>query len=94
MDAIVAEASVRLKHVGEVAYSIKKAAGPSFKQESIDFVKKHGPPKLGTAVSTSAGKLNAKFVIHAVAPRWKEYKSQMHNLKLHYQTVCSVLIKA
>jgi len=36
---------------------------------------KQGGCKVGEAVYTTAGKLNAKFIIHTVGPRWNNWKS-------------------
>ncbi|MEM1554707.1 MAG: macro domain-containing protein, partial [Thermoproteota archaeon] len=41
-------------------------------EESDRIVRERGPVKVGEAVYTSAGSLNAKYVIHAVGPRMGE----------------------
>lgn len=69
VDAIVNAANSYLKHGGGVAGAIVQAGGLIIQEESDDIVSKRGPIKVGEAVFTSAGKLNAKYIIHAVGPR-------------------------
>ncbi|MEM0202643.1 MAG: macro domain-containing protein [Archaeoglobaceae archaeon] len=61
VDAIVNAANTHLYMGGGVAGAIKKAGGKEIEEEAV----KKGPIKIGEAVVTSAGKLKAKFVIHA-----------------------------
>ncbi len=68
VDAIVNAANSRLKHGGGVAYAIVKKGGKIIQEESD----KIGYCKVGNAVITTAGKLKAKYVIHAVGPRYGE----------------------
>ncbi|MGB9896075.1 MAG: macro domain-containing protein, partial [Thermoproteota archaeon] len=69
VDAIVNAANSYLKHGGGVAGAIVRAGGSIIQKESDDIVMKRGPIKVGEAVFTSAGELNAKYVIHTVGPR-------------------------
>ncbi|MBO3770034.1 MAG: macro domain-containing protein [Candidatus Brockarchaeota archaeon] len=46
--------------------------GRIIQEESDRIVRERGPVKVGEAVYTSAGSLNAKYVIHAVGPRMGE----------------------
>ena len=64
-DAIVNAANSHLQHGGGVAGAILRKGGQIIQNESdkIGFV------PVGHAALTSAGKLKAKFVIHAVGPR-------------------------
>lgn len=68
VDAIVNAANSRLQHGGGVAGAIVKKGGQAIQDESdkIGFV------PVGNAGITTAGKLPAKFVIHAVGPRMGE----------------------
>lgn len=67
-DAIVNAANNYLKHGGGVAAAIVKKGGYIIQEESdrIGFV------PTGAAAITTAGRLKAKYVIHAVGPRWGE----------------------
>jgi len=68
VDVIVNAAGETLKMGGGVAGAILRAGGYKI-QEECD---KLAPIKAGEAVITTAGKLKAKYVIHAVGPRWGE----------------------
>jgi len=68
VDAIVNAANSYLQHGGGVAGAIVKKGGYIIQEESD----KIGFTPVGTAVITSAGKLPARFVIHAVGPRMGE----------------------
>ncbi len=68
VDAIVNAANSYLQHGGGVAAAIVRKGGQIIQEESnkIGFV------PVGSAAITGAGKLPAKFVIHAVGPRMGE----------------------
>lgn len=68
VDAIVNAANSFLQHGGGVAGAIVKKGGYIIQEESD----KIGFSPVGTAVITGAGKLPARFVIHAVGPRMGE----------------------
>jgi O-acetyl-ADP-ribose deacetylase (regulator of RNase III) len=68
VDAIVNAANSHLQHGGGVAGAIVRKGGQVIQEES----NKIGFTPVGTAVITCAGKLPAKFVIHAVGPRMGE----------------------
>jgi len=72
VDAIVNAANGHLAHGGGVAGIIARAAGPALQAESDSLVRSHGPFATGTAVTTTAGKLPFKGVIHAMGPRFGE----------------------
>jgi O-acetyl-ADP-ribose deacetylase (regulator of RNase III) len=61
VDAITNAANSRLIMGGGVAGAIKRIGGAIIEQEAI----KYAPIPIGKAVDTTAGKLKAKFVIHA-----------------------------
>ncbi|UCE39501.1 MAG: macro domain-containing protein [Thermoplasmata archaeon] len=60
-DAIVNAANNHLWMGGGVAGAIKRKGGKIIEDEAV----KLGPIPIGEAVATTAGKLNAKYVIHA-----------------------------
>ncbi len=67
-DAIVNAANSYLKHGGGVAAAIVRKGGVEIQQESDEYVKKHGPVPTGGVAVTGAGRLKAKYIIHAVGP--------------------------
>lgn len=67
VDAIVNAANEALQLGSGVAGAIRQRGGPSI-QEECDLI---GTCSVGQAVVTKAGKLRAKWVIHAVGPVWK-----------------------
>jgi O-acetyl-ADP-ribose deacetylase (regulator of RNase III) len=68
VDAIVNAANSHLQHGGGVAGAIVRRGGRIIQEESDTI----GFTPVGTAVITGAGRLSAKFVIHAVGPRMGE----------------------
>jgi O-acetyl-ADP-ribose deacetylase (regulator of RNase III) len=68
VDAIVNAANSHLQHGGGVAGAIVRKGGQIIQEESNRI----GFTPVGTAVITIAGRLPAKFVIHAVGPRMGE----------------------
>jgi O-acetyl-ADP-ribose deacetylase (regulator of RNase III) len=68
VDAIVNAANSRLAGGGGVDGAIHRAGGPAIMEETTRQYPDGCPT--GTAVISSAGKLTAKYVIHAVGPFW------------------------
>jgi O-acetyl-ADP-ribose deacetylase (regulator of RNase III) len=69
VDAIVNAANSRLAGGGGVDGAIHRRGGPSIMAETANRYPQGCPA--GSAVITAAGNLPARFVIHAVGPRWK-----------------------
>lgn len=67
-EAIVNAANSHLKHGGGVAGAIVRKGGKIIQEESD----KIGYVPTGSAAITTAGKLKARYVIHAVGPVWGE----------------------
>ncbi|OPY72955.1 MAG: O-acetyl-ADP-ribose deacetylase [Syntrophorhabdus sp. PtaU1.Bin058] len=67
-DAIVNAANSYLRHGGGVAGAIARKGGPIIQEESDRI----GYVPVGECDITSGGRLKARYVIHAVGPRWGE----------------------
>lgn len=69
-EAIVNAANEWLQHGGGVAGAISRRGGESIQRESAAWVQQHGVVPTGRAAITGAGRLPARYVIHAVGPVW------------------------
>jgi O-acetyl-ADP-ribose deacetylase (regulator of RNase III) len=69
VDAIVNAANEWLQHGGGVAGAIVRAGGEVIQEESNRI----GRVPTGSAAVTGAGRLPARFVIHAVGPIWNNH---------------------
>jgi len=67
-DAIVNAANSHLQHGGGVAGAIVRKGGQVIQEES----NKIGYVPVGSCALTTGGSLKAKYIIHAVGPRWGE----------------------
>src|SRR5213080_579047 len=73
-DAIVNAANSALAGGGGVDGAIHRAGGPSIMRELDRIREAQGGCPTGSAVVTSAGVLPAKYVFHAVGPRYRDGK--------------------
>jgi putative ATPase len=89
-DVIVNAANERLAHGGGVAGAIVRRGGREIQEESDRWVREHGPVPTGSAAITGAGRLRARYVVHAVGPRWGMGNEE----KLLAQAVSSALQRA
>ena len=71
-DAIVNAANSRLVGGGGVDGAIHRAGGPSIMKELDEMRPRMGRCAAGDAVVSGAGKLPAKYVIHAVGPVFRD----------------------
>ena len=72
VDAIVNAANSHLVHGGGVAGAIVRVGGNIIQDESDTWVKEHGPISNAKPAYTTGGRLQCRFVIHAVGPVWGE----------------------
>jgi O-acetyl-ADP-ribose deacetylase (regulator of RNase III) len=69
-EAIVNAANSELLPGGGVCGAIHRGGGPVIAEECRRIVSERGALRPGQAVTTPAGQLGAKYVIHAVGPIW------------------------
>ena len=70
IDAIVNAANTRLAGGGGVDGAIHLAGGPAIMSECDAIRADRGGCPTGEAVATTAGRLNARYVIHTAGPVW------------------------
>lgn len=69
-DAIVNASNAQLTPGGGVSGAIHSAGGPSIAAEGREILERRGPLASGEAEATTAGRLPARYVIHALGPVW------------------------
>ena len=90
VDVIVNAANQYLAHGGGVAGAIVRRGGRTIQEESDRWIREHGLVPTGEAAITGAGKLLARYVVHAVGPRWGMGDEE----RLLYRAVQSALSRA
>ncbi|OWZ20774.1 hypothetical protein PHMEG_0004770 [Phytophthora megakarya] len=93
-DAIINAANTHLMHGGGLAGAIVAKGGGSIQRESDEWVKDHGPLKVGDAVTTAAGDLPCKHVIHTVGPNIGTKEPTAEDSTLLRRAVWSALLEA
>jgi|SRR6185437_2791006 len=74
VDAIVNAANSQLAGGGGVDGAIHRAGGPEIMRELDEIRARVGRCDTGSAVVTGAGRLPARYVFHAVGPRYRDGK--------------------
>jgi O-acetyl-ADP-ribose deacetylase len=69
-DAIVNASNAHMTPGGGVSGAIHAAGGPSIAAEAAHVLADRGPLAPGEAAATGAGRLPARYVIHALGPVW------------------------
>lgn len=77
-DVIVNSAHESLASGGGVSGAIHRAAGPALASECAELVEQRGWLEAGEAEITKAYNLDAKYVVHAVAPRYDDLGPSCH----------------
>ena len=88
VDAIVNAANSALSGGGGVDGAIHRAGGPEIMAELDAIRSKIGRCETGNAVVTSAGKLPAKYVFHAVGPVYRDGRQGEPDLLASCYRVC------
>src|SRR5579884_1833296 len=88
VDAIVNAANSALAGGGGVDGAIHAAGGPEIMRELDEIRSQIGRCDTGSAVITSAGKLPAKYVFHAVGPRYRDGKHGESELLASCYSTC------
>jgi len=87
VDAMVNAANAQLAGGGGVDGAIHRAGGPEIMRELDEIRARIGRCETGSAVVTTAGRLPAKYVIHAVGPVYRDgLHGEKEQLKSCYTT--------
>ena len=70
VDVVVNAANEHLQHRGGLALALSRAGGPAVQESSDQWIRTFGPVVGGAAV-TPSGALPARWIVHAVGPRFQ-----------------------
>jgi O-acetyl-ADP-ribose deacetylase len=88
VDAVVNAANASLSGGGGVDGAIHRAAGPQIMQE-LDVIRaRDGGCPTGSAAVTSGGNLPARFIFHAVGPRYRDGQHREPELLASCYSTC------
>ncbi|CAL1527347.1 unnamed protein product [Lymnaea stagnalis] len=93
-DIIVNGTNRHLKHDDGIAKAIASAAGRSLVNECNSHITTYGPLDVTDVFVSNGGLLGAKFVMHAVGPKWKAYADKHQCLTDLRRTVVRCLVEA
>ncbi|WP_044531605.1 O-acetyl-ADP-ribose deacetylase [Herbaspirillum sp. B65] len=94
VDIIVNAANTSLLGGGGVDGAIHRKGGPEILDQCTRIRARQGGCEVGDAVATTAGKLPAKYVIHAVGPTWQGGKKGEQELLRKTYLQCLNLAKS
>ncbi|CAL1527350.1 unnamed protein product, partial [Lymnaea stagnalis] len=92
-DAIVSSADRRLRHFGRVAQAIASAAGPSLVNECESYRRTLESLDVTDVFVSNGGLLKAKYVLHAVGPKFEACTDNKLSTDLR-RTVVRCLVEA
>jgi O-acetyl-ADP-ribose deacetylase len=88
VDAIVNAANSALAGGGGVDGAIHRAGGPAIMRELDEIRARTGGCETGSAVVTGAGRLPAKYIFHAVGPRYRDGRQGEADLLARCYSTC------
>lgn len=94
VDAIVNAANKNLTHEAGVSRIISLAAGQEYVKECGWLLRTNGPTlQTAKCYQSNPGRLKSKFayILHAVGPRWSEYREKEDCIKLLAATLKNIL---
>jgi len=93
-EAIVNPANIFLDHRTGIAGQIVLKGGIVIQEECTKYQKRYGPVSTGSCMSTTAGALPSKYVIHTPGPIWSNYKAEKTAMELLQRCVTTCLDRA
>ena len=88
VDVIVNAANENLDHWGGVAKAIAMKGGWEVQQKSYEHIESYGKLKEAEAISTTAGALQCKHIVHTVPPHWDLYSRNEQETTDVLSTTC------